>query len=105
MGVYDATRVDEVSQFVRYAEAKTPNWVTFQDDEPVGFKRIVHWLLNDLNSPLGWTASGERARQFVVQWQNPAGEWVTKTREAQLWHDGTAHGRLRFRKPRVKEER
>jgi hypothetical protein len=100
VGAYDTERVGEVAVLLYQTRDTVPNWVQFQCDYPVEFKRIVHWLLTNSSSPMDWQRDGKPIHKAVIQWATGDGQWTANVKAPPVLGKDGRRGRIRIRKPR-----
>lgn len=103
MAAYNADRVAETIPLVRHAVDSLPHWVPFETDDPVVLRRIVNWLVTNINSPLAEELERDRQR-YALEWVGDDG-WKMKASEAVDHGDERFIGRLRIRAKRGSRQR
>lgn len=104
MGSYDTERVNEVRILLDQVRTVLPSWTGFSCDYPVEFKRIVHWLLTNSDSPLEWQRDGKPMYKSLIEWATHVDgtiTWTSNISSPAMINEGGRVGRIRFRKPRT----
>lgn len=98
MPTHDDERIKETIPLLERASTIMPEWMIFQTDDPVMFKREVYWLRTNAESPL--VVDGQQMCRAVIEWRTPSGGWSADVHGTPVAGDVGRIGRFRFRPPR-----